>query len=264
MDEEVVGLWERAAETYETEVPYFELMGERIVVAHADLKSGEAVLDIACGKGAALVPAARQVGETGRVLGVDIVDAMVHAANDAITNAGLSNAEARRMDGEDLELPDASFDVVLMAFGLGFLRPEPALAETARVLKRPGRFVTSVPAGGGDDWAFFGELCEEYGLVHKALPGAAAMPTPAEVAAMFGTAGFALQPPVQDSVSVMFPDEESWWRWVWSHGQRGFVERLAEDQVEQFKADAFAALRSFATPEGIALEQQFLVLRATI
>ena len=264
MHEEVVGLWERAAETYETEVPYFQLMGERIVAAHADLQPGETVLDVACGKGSTLIPAARQVGDAGRVLGVDIVEAMVDAARGAIAEAGLSNAEARQMDAEALDLPDASFDVVLMAFGLGFVRPEPTLAEIARVLKRPGRFVTSVPAGGGDNWAFFGELCEQYGLVHKALPGGASLPTPADVAAMFSAAGFNLQPPVQDSVTVTFADEEAWWRWVWSHGQRGFVERLPDDQVEQFKAEAFAALRSFATPDGIDLEQQFLVLKATV
>jgi O-methyltransferase/aklanonic acid methyltransferase len=155
MDDEVVAMWKRAAATYETEVPYFELMGER-VAAHADLRPGETVLDVACGKGAALVPAARAVGDRGRVLGVDIVEDMVEGARRAIAAAGLSNTSAKVMDGEALDLPDGSYDVVLMAFGLGFLRPERALAEAARVLRRPGRFVTSVPAGGGEGWAFFG------------------------------------------------------------------------------------------------------------
>jgi hypothetical protein len=90
------------------------------------------------------------------------------------------------------------------------------------------------------------------------------MPSPPEVAAMFGTAGFALQPPVQESVSLTFADEQSWWRWVWSHGQRGFLEQLGDDRIEAFKADAFAALRSFVTPDGIPLDQNFLVLTATI
>jgi hypothetical protein len=47
VDEKVVALWERAAATYETEVPYFTLMGAR-VVAHAALGAGEEVLDVAC------------------------------------------------------------------------------------------------------------------------------------------------------------------------------------------------------------------------
>ena len=263
MDQEVLELWQRAADTYETEVPYFRLMGERIV-AHAELKPGETVLDVACGKGASLLHAGRAVGESGRVLGVDIVEAMVAAAREAVAKAGLKNTEVELMDGEALDVPDASFDVVIMAFGLGFLRPEAALPEMARVLRRPGRFVTSIPAGGGDNWAFFGELCQKYGLAPKGQPGAVRMPTPEEVNAMFTAAGFTLNPPVMDSVSVMFPDEESWWRWAWSHGQRGFLEQLDDAQLEEFKEAAFESLRSFATPEGLPLEQQFMVLTATI
>jgi SAM-dependent methyltransferase len=263
MHEEVVALWKRAAATYETEIPYFQLMGERIV-ACAELQPSETVLDVACGKGATLVDAARAVGDRGQVLGVDIVEDMVHGARRAIVAAGLSNAQAKVMDGEALELPDASFDVVIMAFGLGFLRTELVLGEVARVLRRPGRLVTSVPAGGGEDWAFFGELCEKYGLVHRALPGGQAVPSPQEAAAMFAAAGFTLGPPVQDSVTVIFPNAAAWWRWAWSHGQRGFLEGLDDEHVDDFKAEAFAALASFATPEGIALEQQFLVLKASV
>src|SRR4051794_4135862 len=98
MDKEVVALWERAAATYETEVPYFTLMSEA-VVGHADLQPGEAVLDVACGKGAAVVPAAKAVGDGGRVLAVDIVDQMVDATRQTIADAGLTNAEAEVMDG---------------------------------------------------------------------------------------------------------------------------------------------------------------------
>jgi SAM-dependent methyltransferase len=168
------------------------------------------------------------------------------------------------MDGEALDLPDAFFDVVIMAFGLGFVRPERAFPEVARVLRRPGRFVTSVPAGGGAEWAFFGELCQKYGLVPKGQPGGSRIPSPEEVGAMFGAAGLTLLPPTQDSVRLMFRDEESWWRWAWSHGQRGFLEQLDDDQVEAFKDGAFRAMRSFATSEGIPLEQQYIVLTATV
>jgi hypothetical protein len=90
------------------------------------------------------------------------------------------------------------------------------------------------------------------------------MPSPEEAMAMFSAAGFALQPPAQESVSVTFPDEETWWRWAWSHGQRGFLEQLGDDRIDAFKAEAFAALRKFAEPDGIPLEQQFLVLTATV
>ena len=112
MDDTVVALWERAAATYETEVPYFTLMGER-VVAHAALAPGEEVLDVACGKGAALLPAAVAVGAAGHVIGIDIVPAMVDAARTAARAAGLDNVEVAVMDGEELEFEPAGFDVVI-------------------------------------------------------------------------------------------------------------------------------------------------------
>jgi len=242
-------------------VPYFTLMGAQ-VVAHAALVPGEDVLDVACGKGASLLPAAVAVGAAGRVVGIDIVPAMVDAARAAAAAAGLDHVEVAVMDGENLEFEPSSFDVVISAFGVGFLRLERALPEMRRVLRDGGRLVVSAPAGGGPNWNFFGELCERYGLVSAAHPGGTQMPAFDEVAKQFASVGFRVDPPEHDSVSVTFADEESWWRWAWSHGQRAFLERLAPSDVEPFKRDAFAALRSFATPDGIPLEQGFLVLTA--
>jgi SAM-dependent methyltransferase len=261
VDERVVALWERAAATYETEVAYFTPMGER-VVAHAALAPGEDVLDVACGKGATLLPAAVAVGPGGHVTGIDIVAAMVEAARAAAAARGLRNVAVEVMDAEALDFEQSRFDVVISAFGLGFLRPEHALPEIHRVLRDGGRLVASAPLGGGANWNFFGALCERYGLVSTAHPGGAQMPPLEEVARLFASMGFRVGAPVQDVVSVSFPDEETWWRWAWSHGQRAFLERLDASDVDAFKRDAFSALRSFATSDGILLEQQFLVLTA--
>jgi len=261
MDDAVAAFWARAAETYETEVPYFRPMGERIV-ARAGLEPGQVVLDLACGKGATLVPAARSVGDRGRVVGIDIVPEMVTAARAAAADAGLHNVTVAVGDGEALDFDPASFDVVICAFGLGFLRPEIALAEMRRVLRAGGHMVTSVPMGGGPNWAFFGELCARYGLVSEAHVGGTSMPPFDEMAKLAAARGLFFDPPVVESVPVRFPDEESWWRWAWSHGQRAFLERLDATQVDAFKEEAFAALRTFRTADGILLEQQFLVLNA--
>jgi SAM-dependent methyltransferase len=259
MDEKVAAFWARAAETYETEVPYFRLMGERIV-ARAALRPGEQVLDVACGKGATLVPAAHAVGTDGHVVGVDIVPAMVDAARAAARAAGVDNVTVEVGDGDALAFEPKRFDVVICGFGLGFLRPERALPEMRRVLRDGGHLVTSVPTGGGTDWDFFGELCERYGLVSEAHVGGARMPAFAEMAKLAAASGFTLGQPVPESVSVRFPDEETWWRWAWSHGQRAYLEHLDDSNVDAFKRDAFAAMQSLRTSEGFPLEQQFIVI----
>jgi hypothetical protein len=131
-----------------------------------------------------------------------------------------------------------------------------------RVLRDGGHMVTSVPMGGGSNWDFFGELCDRYGLVSQAHVGGAAPPPFEEMAKLAASIGFVLAPPVHESVSVLFADEESWWRWAWSHGQRAYLERVDSSQVDAFKEEAFAALQLFRTPAGFPLVQQFLVLRA--
>ncbi|HEY3004605.1 MAG TPA: methyltransferase domain-containing protein, partial [Kribbellaceae bacterium] len=104
-DERVVRLWQRAADVYETVLPYFGPMSERLV-ALAQIRPGERILDVACGKGASLVPAAAATGPEGRVTGVDIVPEMVEAARRALRDAGYANGDAAVMDGGALTFAD--------------------------------------------------------------------------------------------------------------------------------------------------------------
>jgi len=106
---------------------------------------GEAVLDVACGAGAVTAAVAQAVGPTGRVLGVDLSQAMVDAAGRHLENQGLLHAVTERMDAEQLTLPDAGFDLVVCALGLMYLPdPDAALREIARVLRPGGRVALAV------------------------------------------------------------------------------------------------------------------------
>jgi ubiquinone/menaquinone biosynthesis C-methylase UbiE len=97
----------------------------------ADLPAGSRVLDIAAGAGALAVIAARG---GARVLATDFAPGMVAA----ITERGLAGLEARVMDGQALDLPDASFDAAFSMFGIMlFADWRKGLAEMARIL-RPG------------------------------------------------------------------------------------------------------------------------------
>jgi ubiquinone/menaquinone biosynthesis C-methylase UbiE len=68
---ETAGVFSRVAPTYDTVIPFFQTFGRHLVAA-ASLRPGERVLDLACGRGAVLFPAALAVGEQGSVLGIDI------------------------------------------------------------------------------------------------------------------------------------------------------------------------------------------------
>ena len=256
----MVELWRRAAPTYESVVPYFTLMGER-VVDYADLAPGEEVLDVACGKGATLLPAGRAVGPDGRAVGVDIVPEMVAAARMAAAEAGLTNVEVLEMDAEHLDFGDGSFDTVICAFALAFFGDAAAaMREFRRVLRDDGRFVASAPTGGGDEWIFFGRLCEEFGLRSNTQPSVW-VASPESYAALAADVGLPVVAVRNDEIVTSFPDNEAWWSWAWSHGQRSYLERLPAERVDDFKAAAFAALDDIAAPDGsIPLTQQFTVV----
>lgn len=256
-DVKIIDLWHRAAQSYETVVPYFEVMGERMVELAA-LQPGERVLDIACGKGASLIPAARAVGPAGVAVGIDIVSQMAEIAREALQAAGLTHAEARVMDGEDMSFLDDSFDVALCGAGLAFVGMRPGLTEIARVLRPGGRMLASAPTGGGPQWNFFSELVSRFGLAPIPLD----IPSSEQMDELFEEAGLRDRVVHHESFHVDFPDEEAWWSWAWSHGQRWFLEQLSPQDAEAFKQAAFEHLRGFKTAEGIPLDQGYMVVSA--
>ena len=99
--------------------------------------SGKRLLDVASGPGYVAAAAAERGAE---VIGVDFAAAMVAEASRRYPEVKFQEGDA-----EELPFPDASFDAVTMNFGLLHLgRPERALAEACRVLRRGGRFAFTV------------------------------------------------------------------------------------------------------------------------
>jgi len=105
-----------------------------------ELGPGETVLDIGCGAGFDSLIAARQVGETGRVICVDMTPAMLEKAAAGAHESAISNIEFREGLAEALPVEDASIDVVL-SNGVINLCPDKmaVMQEVHRVLKPGGR-----------------------------------------------------------------------------------------------------------------------------
>lgn len=137
--------WDRAVDAYTRHwhSALAGLHGEMLSLAAG--RPGEAVLDMACGTGVLSLAAAHAVGPAGRVLGIDLADAMVQAAQQRARDLGLAQICFVRMDAESLALPDAGFDLALCSLGLMYL-PDPgaALRELRRVLRPGGRAVLAV------------------------------------------------------------------------------------------------------------------------
>lgn len=106
----------------------------------AGIQPGQRILDIAAGAGEPAVSAAERVGPGGYVLATDISEGIVELALQVARERGLLQIEARAMDGEKLDLPDASFDAVLCRLGLMYMpQPVTALREWRRAVRAGGR-----------------------------------------------------------------------------------------------------------------------------
>jgi SAM-dependent methyltransferase len=110
------------------------------LVGHARLRSGQRVLDVACGTGVVAVTAARA---GAKATGLDLTPELLARARE---NSQLAAVEVAWQEGdaEQMPFPDGSFDVVLSQFGHMFApRPEVALAEMLRVLRSGGTIAFS-------------------------------------------------------------------------------------------------------------------------
>jgi SAM-dependent methyltransferase len=109
-------------------------------LALGELRAGEVVLDLGSGAGMDSLLAARRVGPTGRVIGVDMTEVMVEKARANAQAAGVANVEFRQGEADHLPAGDASVDVVISNGVFNLCPDKPAvLAEVFRVLRPGGR-----------------------------------------------------------------------------------------------------------------------------
>lgn len=112
------------------------------VIERSGVKLGMTILDLGCGSGAFTLPAARVVGEGGKVYALDIQSAMLRQLERRLARAGnhdIKNVELKQASAYELPLADESLDLVMSVAAFHEIPDKPrALREVKRVLKKDG------------------------------------------------------------------------------------------------------------------------------
>ena len=232
----------------------------------AGVADGDRVLDVGCGAGAALAPAARVARSA---VGVELSPAMAERAR-----AAAPQAEVRVGDASSLDFPDGAFDVVLSAFTVFFM-PDPtaALRDWRRVLAPDGRIALSTWLDQDPRWGWESEVRKPFmsEVSPEALQGLAwgmqvmkRFDSSEKIVGELEAGGFEVVEQRELELEFVFGDEQSWWDWSWSHGSRVVLELLSEKALEEFRERAFEAMQACRVGDGFPRRYRALLSRASV
>src|SRR5438874_5973929 len=109
-----------------------------LLVERSGIAPGERVLEVGCGTGAATVPLAEAVGDTGEVVGIDISEPMLAGARERISQSGLRNIMLLQADAQIHALEPSRFDLIASRFGVMFFADPVAAFRNLLGAMRPG------------------------------------------------------------------------------------------------------------------------------
>ena len=111
-----------------------------LAIQAANVKAGDAVVDVACGTGVLAIAVSGHVGPKGKTIGVDINEGMLNIARSKLSSVEWLNAPA-----EELPFTDDYFNCVVSQFGLMYFKNrEAAIREMMRVLQPSGTIAVIV------------------------------------------------------------------------------------------------------------------------
>jgi ubiquinone/menaquinone biosynthesis C-methylase UbiE len=254
-------MWTGVAPAWDAYAEDVEARGAAVTAAMLDVTGvgpGMQVLELACGAGGLGLTAAGRVGSLGGVLLTDVSEAMVAIAARRAAEAGVTNVRTAATGIEAIDVPSASFDVVVCREGLMFaLDHARACGEIARVLRPGGRVAVAVwgpPSTNPWLGLVLASASAQLGepVPPRGVPGPFALADAEELTALFRSAGLVDVEIHEVAVPLHTVSFDDWWdRCVALAGplaQR--LAALAPDDVTAMRDRARVAAEPFARDGG--------------
>jgi SAM-dependent methyltransferase len=234
----------------------------------AGVRAGSRILDVAAGSGDQTLAVAEQVGAQGHVLATDLSPAIVALAWENAVRAGFTHVETQVADGEDLGVPEASFDAAVCRLGLMFF-PDPlrGLREIHRALRPGGGVCTMVFSRPEANPCL--TILMSTALKHAGLPprdpfaagGLLSLGQPGRIDALFRSAGFHDVATTALEAVFRLPSVDHYLAFVRSSASPilQILGRLDVAAADEAWGEMRERLMTFTTPEGWAGPNELLL-----
>lgn len=245
----IAGVFDRAADSYDAVgVPWFGPIAAGLV-EELDVRPGEHVLDIGCGRGAALVPLARAAGPTGSALGIDLAPRMVERT--AADVADLPWVELRVADASAPGLPTSSYDVISSCLVLFFLPdPNAAVRRWSELLAPGGRMGITTFGPQDERWkavdTVFGPYLPRQMRDARTTGSRGPFASDEGMESLLHEAGLVDVRTAHREVVAGFAHPQQWLDFSWSHGQRAMWEAVPAEKRDAVSDQLVSLLEGFA------------------
>jgi SAM-dependent methyltransferase len=230
------------------------------LLAAAQIRDGDRVLDIGCGNGQVTRLAAR-LAKTGRVTGIDLSAPMLGRARELAEAEGIDNLDLIHSDAQTYPFGDEALDVAISRFGIMFFAdPAAAFANVRRALRPDGRFAFLCLQGmdRNEFGPVFAAALDELPPPDTAPsddPGPMSFAEPDAVTSLLATAGFREVAVGSVRASQLWGrDAEDAADFLYGWGLVRFqVAQAPAAAAERVRAAAVTALRPYEAPDGVRL-----------
>lgn len=261
-------------EKYPTvQLDYWSAFGERLVDL-LELKVGSTVLDVGTGWGACLIPAAKKIGNNGRIIGIDHWEEAIPNTMKKIESVGLSNASARFMAVQEMTFENSTFDSILCGF-IGFTdvydfsnkeykQDNKKMSEMLRVLKHGGSAAFSTWAV-QEDIEVLRRLVIDYLKKNNKftkdndIPPGYSSETAEGFEIITKDAGFKNVKILTENYSLIYQDEDEWWETMSRVGAWMLKKSIGSEGVEDFKETMLLeGLQNYKTENGYSFTKSVI------